>query len=1072
MSTLPRWGNATVLDTVMMIVAVMALGGSLWAYSQLHVWGLDDTPNVAILHDRTPSEVIVTAAYYYIAPDGRWLNALLFPMFQHLSSKLAVYLDLAFLTGFLLICARRCGARAAYAFSFAVLGIQALPVTAQLALGPTVALPATALLFAAAFAVKRLPTWPFYAIFGVLLAGCISTYYFLLPLLHLSLLSHDSLRAGSRALVLRVFCPWVGGFLLGQMVMLAIVYLWTSLVLGSGQVGLDLADWRQPSPGVTYDALIENAARAAGALLEHLRIYTVYRLDVAFAALAGLALVISKSVRDLPAKVLACAVMLSLYCSIIPIGIAVYIRMGVASAVGAAALCFLPPTARRGVYAAQIALLCGLIVLWGATSINSILLRAGVTEAYRMDLLRASPLPPDDYEGVILVGLWDSFQATTGRIERERGLPWWPWPWAHWFDLRVVIDGGRWHSVAAAAGFRRARYCGLRVSDPACRESQRLAAVDGDAHGGENLYRVLGTARGGWLVVGLDATDATSTRYLSGHDGADTLVGGESDDLFLGGKGDDRLEGGAGRDWIAGDAGADALDGGEGSDTVSYWGSNAGVTVALADDGTGAASGGHAAGDTLLGFEHVEGSEHADVLTGNAGRNVLTGLGGADTLRGSGGDDGLRGGKGDDRIEGGAGRDWIAGDAGADALDGGEGSDTVSYWGSNAGVTVALADDGTGAASGGHAEGDTLQEFERIEGSQHDDVLTGNAGRNVLTGLGGDDTLRGSGGRDRLVGGAGDDRLEGGAGRDGLIGGAGADALDGGEGSDWVSYAGSKAGVTVALADDGTGAASGGDATGDTLRGFERIEGSDHDDMLTGNAGNNVLRGLDGDDTLRGGGGDDRLRGSPGDDRLEGGPGADMLRGNQGADDLDGGEGEDTVSYRFSRAGVTVTLADDGTGTASGGHATGDRLRGFEHVEGSNHDDALTGNAGSNVLSGLDGGDTLRGGGGDDRLDGGPGADTLTGGGGSDLFLFDPGDGADTITDFTDGEDRIDLRGHTGAASFGDLEITRSPRGDAVIDLGGGDRLTLAGVRAGVLDDSDFLFRAPARARSPGRRQR
>ena len=118
-SALPRWGNATVLDTVMMLVAVMALGGSLWAYSQIHVWGLDDMPNIAMLRDQTPSEAIATAAYYYIATEGRWLNALLFPMLQHLSGKLTVYLDLAFLTGFWLICARRCGARPAYAFSFA-----------------------------------------------------------------------------------------------------------------------------------------------------------------------------------------------------------------------------------------------------------------------------------------------------------------------------------------------------------------------------------------------------------------------------------------------------------------------------------------------------------------------------------------------------------------------------------------------------------------------------------------------------------------------------------------------------------------------------------------------------------------------------------------------------------------------------------------------------------------------------------------------------------------------------------------------------------------------------------------
>ena len=467
---------------------------------------------------------------------------------------------------------------------------------------------------------------------------------------------------------------------------------------------------------------------------------------------------------------------------------------------------------------------------------------------------------------------------------------------------------------------------------------------------------------------------------------------------------------------LAGGAEADDLEGGEGMDTVSYRWSDAGVTVTLSDDGTGTASGGHATGDRLRGFEHVDGSDHADALTGNAGDNALYGQGGADTLRG------------------GAGNDWLLGGAGADDLDGGEGRDTVLYRGSSAGVTVTLADDGTGTASGGDAAGDTLRGFENIEGSSHADVLTVNAGNNFLYGHGGADTLRG---------GAGNDRFDG---------GAGADDLDGGEGSDVVSYEGSDTGVTVTLADDGTGTASGGHATGDRLRGIEGIRGSVHDDVLTGNAGGNLLAGRRGNDTLRG---------SRGDDRLVGGP---------GADDLDGGAGTDTVSYVGSKAGVTVILADDGTGTASGGEAAGDTLRGIENIGGSGHaDDVLTGNAGSNVLYGDGGADTLRGRGGNDRLVGGPGADvltggagddTLTGGAGDDLFRFASGDGADVIADFADGEDRIDLRGHTGVGSFGDLTIRRSSSGDAVIGLGGGDRLTLTGVQVSALDASDFLFRA------------
>ena len=152
-------------------------------------------------------------------------------------------------------------------------------------------------------------------------------------------------------------------------------------------------------------------------------------------------------------------------------------------------------------------------------------------------------------------------------------------------------------------------------------------------------------------------------------------------------------------------------------------------------------------------------------LAGGAGDNTLLGLGGNDAL------------------EGGDGNDVLTGGAGADALDGGAGADTAAYRSSAAAVTVNLA---TGTGSGGDAEGDTLVNIERLEGSDHDDILTGDDAANTLLGAGGSDTL------------------EGGDGNDVLTGGAGADALDGGAGSDTAAYRSSAAAVTVNLA-DGTG---------------------------------------------------------------------------------------------------------------------------------------------------------------------------------------------------------------------------------------------------------------------------
>lgn len=75
-------------------------------------------------------------------------------------------------------------------------------------------------------------------------------------------------------------------------------------------------------------------------------------------------------------------------------------------------------------------------------------------------------------------------------------------------------------------------------------------------------------------------------------------------------------------------------------------------------------------------------------------------------------------------------------------------------------------------------------------------------------------------------------------------------------------------------------------------------------------------------------------------------------------------------------------------------------LLNIENIYGSPRDDLLIGNVGANTISGSDGNDILLGGGGND---------VLTGELGNNLFVLAPGQGIDTITDFTVSRDRIGL---------------------------------------------------------------
>lgn len=322
-------------------------------------------------------------------------------------------------------------------------------------------------------------------------------------------------------------------------------------------------------------------------------------------------------------------------------------------------------------------------------------------------------------------------------------------------------------------------------------------------------------------------------------DGNDALYGGRGNDTILGGAGDDLLDGGDGDDVLMGQDGADTFRGGAGVDTVDY--SNESPFQLLVNLATNTAVGGTASGDTFDSIENLIGSDdRIDRFIGTDDDNHFWGRGGGDVFNGGGGNDILDGGRDGDILYGDDGDDTLIGGSGQDYLDGGAGNDTVVYSGSDAGVTVDLAN---GTASGGDATGpvqivgrgtairhDIIVDVENAVGSYHDDHLIGTDGKNVL---------------------------EGGAGNDILTGGGGRDILNGGAGSDTADYSLSEDGVRLNLAR--------GKSEGDTYISIENLSGSGHNDRIKGDRNDNVLTGQGGNDVLKGGAGDDILFGDFGD---------------------------------------------------------------------------------------------------------------------------------------------------------------------------------------------------------------
>lgn len=211
---------------------------------------------------------------------------------------------------------------------------------------------------------------------------------------------------------------------------------------------------------------------------------------------------------------------------------------------------------------------------------------------------------------------------------------------------------------------------------------------------------------------------------LSMAKGTKKIDGTAADEWLILGSGGSKVDMGAGDDVVEGGAGADDLDGGEGGetngDTLSYAGSDAGVTVSLRV-GAPAPTGGDAAGDTITNFENLIGSEYNDVLSGDnvpGSVNFIFGLGGDDTINTGNGAVTVDGGDGNDTMFGGNSTQTFIGGEGEDTISTGRGADIVILT-----ETTAMTDTifiGTNSLQGG---ADTIIDFNTSDPAAGGDVI-------------------------------------------------------------------------------------------------------------------------------------------------------------------------------------------------------------------------------------------------------------------------------------------------------------------------------------------------------------
>ena len=268
----------------------------------------------------------------------------------------------------------------------------------------------------------------------------------------------------------------------------------------------------------------------------------------------------------------------------------------------------------------------------------------------------------------------------------------------------------------------------------------------------------------------------------------------------------------------------------------------------------------------------------------------------------------------------------------------------------------------------GDAEGSSfekaLTEFGDIKGTELADSLTGTNGADEIYSDAGNDKIYAAGGNDNIVGGTGNDTIFAEDGDDVLIGGEGKDYLNGGNGADTYVF---EAGFGKDEIDNSSKTDAGGLSNPDIIQFGEGILPNQ-----------TQLQRYNYDLIIR-------------------------------------------VSYEDGKADDTVTVLgyfnEQGTSNATVGKIqfSDGTVWNYEYVithwnsvagsdggmtfEGTSESDTLSGTAHNDVLIGGAGDDALRGKGGNDTLQGGKGNDRIEGGTGDDRYLWNWGDGLDTLYD-------------------------------------------------------------------------
>ena len=525
----------------------------------------------------------------------------------------------------------------------------------------------------------------------------------------------------------------------------------------------------------------------------------------------------------------------------------------------------------------------------------------------------------------------------------------------------------------------------------------------------------------------------TDNDYIEGTAADEAIMASDGDDTIFSRQGDDIVYGGNGNDYIDTCEGNDILMGEAGNDTL------------IGKDGD----------DTLYG------GEDNDLLDGGNGEDYLDGGSGNDTLQGGWNNDTLIGGTGNDYLDGGAGddlyifnlgdgNDTIMTGGGNDVLQFGEGitKDNIKFHGEGNDLIISFGNQNDIIRVKNFLSSRVITNFKFADGSSYspddifdrlviygnefnsylkgsiasetiisyegndtilaqdgndivfagagNDSIFGEMGNDTLFGEDGNDLLDGSNGEDYLDGGSGNDTLQGGWSNDTLIGGTGNDYLDGGAGDDLYIFNLGDGNDTIVTGSGNDVLQLGNGINEDNLQFF-----SQNNDL--------IIKFTNNESTIRIknfiSGGNNQIKtilfadGTTLDvseilnlivpqeeeiiSLIDGTDDNDVINGTEGKDSIQSKNGDDLI---FAEAGNDTIISGDGNDTIYGGDGN-DKIvatKGSNYLDGGNGNDSIQGSNTSNV---------------NETIIGGLGNDSINGGYANTLYIYNLGDGDDTIVE-------------------------------------------------------------------------